>query len=108
MTAVRRIEEPVVRICFSADGGGGFGDNLELSSLEEFRDFNRPTNPGALAKTAFIFTGVVQLPDLVQLAESQKAGGDGEENGGANKQTVSLADQLMQSIGSPGVELRCW
>ena len=103
---MRRIEEPVVRICFSADGGGGFGDNLELSSLEEFRDFNRPTNPGALAKTAFIFTGVIQLPDLVQLAED-KSGGDAEENV-RRQQTVSLADQLMQSIGSPGVELRCW
>ncbi len=62
----------MVRICFSADGGASHGgDNLELSSLEEFRDFNRPTNPGALAKTALIFTGVIQLPDLVRLAEEK-------------------------------------
>ena len=101
---VRRINEPVVRICFSADGSAGCGDNLELSSLEEFRDFNQPTNPGALAKTAFIFTGVIQLPELVQLAEEKGTAG-GDQNGA---QSVSLADQLMQSIGSPGVELRCW
>ena len=100
---VRRIDEPVVRICFSADGSAGFGDNLELSSLEEFRDFNQPTTPGALAKTAFIFTGVIQLPELVRLAEEKGTAG-GEDGQGQS----SLAEQLMQSIGSPGVELRCW
>ena len=41
-------------------------------------------------------------------------GGGGDSNGAVDdederrRQSVSLADQLMQSVGSPGVELRCW
>ncbi|XP_069757073.1 L-fucose kinase isoform X3 [Narcine bancroftii] len=82
---VRRITEPELRLVLSGGGGEqGMGVEVTCQSLDQLKDYCQPHAPGALLKTAFICTEIIQYPSQ-----------------------VSLRDQLMARFGG-GFELHTW
>ena len=89
----RKINQPIIKVGY-LDENDKVVANWTFDSMELLTDFDSPFSQAALIKACLVTAGIIAPPNAKCYSSSEHMSG--------------LVDQLMSTVGSPGLEIYSW